>query len=122
MKTVINMLILLAIVLQGFIPLGYMPSVQGDKVAVVICSGTGGTKTVYLDQDQAPASEDTQHEETTSACPYQLAQSPFVLESPVLEFQKSEIKSFEQVSKEDDVVAFILTHSYQSRGPPSSFL
>lgn len=62
MKTALHMLVLLAIILQGFIPMGYMPSAQEGKVAVVICSGAGGTKTVYLDKDQVPFSQEDNHE------------------------------------------------------------
>lgn len=124
MKTVFNMLVLLALLLQGFIPMGYMPSAENGKVAVVICSGSGGNKTIYLDKDQIASSHETvDHEqEDMNTCPYQLVQSSFTFDTPVFAFQDSEIKAYEPSSKQAGFIAYLLIHHNQSRGPPTSFL
>jgi hypothetical protein len=66
-------LILLAITVQGLIPLGFMPSINNNdgKVEIVICTGKGPA-TVLVDAHMVPGAADEQGDshDDASACPF----------------------------------------------------
>ncbi len=65
LRSSLLMLALLAVVLRGLVPLGFMPDLQREAgTPFVICSGTD-IQTIYLDQDGNPAPQNSQHENST---------------------------------------------------------
>jgi Protein of unknown function (DUF2946) len=76
-RYVLMALLMLGVLVNALIPLGFMPDTIGGKIAIVICSGMGD-KIVLVDSKDFTAddkqSSKSPHDES-STCPYSLAQS-----------------------------------------------
>lgn len=70
--------LLLALVLRGFVPPGYMPDARAfekGRVALTLCSAAGTVSTVYLSltgEREEPARHDGQQAASGMDCPYGL--------------------------------------------------
>lgn len=70
------MLALLAVVLRGLVPMGFMPAAHAEAgTPFVICSGTD-IQTIYLDEDGQPAPADASHD-ASSPCVFAFAPLAF---------------------------------------------
>lgn len=68
-KKLVKIMALLAVLLQGIIPLGFMPGKAAAGTAIVICSGLG-MKTVIVDDNDQPQKEKPQ---TQKSCDFALS-------------------------------------------------
>lgn len=64
----LSCLILAALVAQGLVPAGFMPTVRADsgKIEIVICTGTGPA-TIMMDAHMVPGADDDAHDNNAAA-------------------------------------------------------
>lgn len=112
--------LLLAIAVRSFIPVGFMADTSSKTVALTICSGLT-TKTVFV-QDETPSSghqEQQQHEPCPFAPPVLADNSSFfnvadfisIAYAPFHPHQNSPVHSY-----------LVITKSFMSQGPPENFV
>lgn len=110
MRITLSTLLFLAVFVQAFIPVGFMP---GTGVAtMVICSGMD-RKTVTVDENGQPTENHKQ-----SDCAYTPVLATSIPLTPVFVLSQAEF-TFVPVNRAVSIRAVNFYHSAQPQGPPS---
>lgn len=116
----LNILVLLAFLLQAFVPAGFMPSFGDDgKVKISICTAQG-FQTIFVDgaQSPEPADEGEQHD-SMSLCPYAFTASKSAVYEDIAAYHSAVLSKaqFHDVSDINPQTAIL--HPWSSRAPPA---
>lgn len=114
----IFMLVLLALVLKGLLPAGFMPAPSKDgMMEMVICSGMG-EKTILVPAGDAPASGHA--ENTDKVCAYQtVTGQKIILAPPSLLVPPPVLITAPDITGGETRLSQNAPSSFAARGPPS---
>ena len=121
LRAALLLLALVAIVVRGLVPIGFMPGSQQEAgTTLVICSGVD-TQTIYLDENGQPATPDDAHDKS-SPCVFSfapLAFEPFLPEIVQIAFDPVPVPVSLILATEQGSLS---SSPYSSRAPPSSLV
>jgi hypothetical protein len=108
------MTLLLSVMLQGFIPAGFMPSF--DKQATIVICTPSGTKTIAVDAHQAPHHNADDEAKLCPFAPVIFADAPHNPPQYIAHYFEAGTASISKGRINDYK---LIAHSYLSQGPPT---